>query len=243
MKWMHILYEGILDVIFPKRCVSCNVCLDDNEKAFCESCFVSVDQVNPPFCKMCGIPVSQNSIKSICDRCVEQKCNFDRLNTVYCFGGSVARAIHKMKYTKNPHFASQLGPFLYDCLNYLKKKDVIVPVPLHNARKMQRGYNQSFLLAYYLKKVIPKEFKITLNSKHLVRSINTLTQVDLPMTERLLNVEGAFKVKKGHPFKNKRIILVDDVVTTGSTVNECAKELKKAGASFVHVITLAFTPQ
>jgi ComF family protein len=148
--------------------------------------------------------------------------------------------IHSFKYNRRRHLCQPLsllaiegiGGFFND-----RKVDFILPVPLHNSRLRQRGFNQAVLLG----SKVSRALDIPMLPDVLVRNRKTEPQVELSASERRLNVKDAFSVKKHQMLAGKRIILLDDVITTGSTMNECAKELKKAGAEIVIAVTIART--
>lgn len=176
----------------------------------------------------------------LCGECREKKRYFTKAIAVAVYEGTLSEAIHIFKYQKKQAMAKHLNVMITDLLlQRLFDSDIIIPVPLHKKRLNERGFNQSLLIAHYLS----KRLCIPLSMDGLQRVRWTRPQIELSRHERLKNVRGAFAVlaglKPAHIIKDKRVILVDDVYTTGATVNECAKVLKKAGASEVVVFTLA----
>jgi ComF family protein len=161
------------------------------------------------------------------------------IHSVSVYEGALRSAIHRFKFKKRKRLAEPLGILLVKYLSSspsveMKEMDVIVPVPLHRKRLRERGFNQSELLA----RVIGRYYEIPIASA-LERIINTRAQFDLPRAERFKNISGAFKVREIKSVYNKRILLLDDIYTTGSTIAECSKSLKTAGARRIEVLTLS----
>jgi ComF family protein len=174
-----------------------------------------------------------------CAECKERNFYFDAVRSLTPYQGVIRDCIMQLKYKKKTGLVKILGRALVDFLKELpydiKGYDFLVPVPLHKRRLRERGFNQAELLA----KEIGRYFKIPVLSNNLKRIINTDFQSKLARKERLKNVKDAFVVKDPICFEDKRIILIDDVFTTGSTVNECSKALKEARTKEILVITLA----
>lgn len=191
--------------------------------------------VFPPRCEVCR----KESQEALCQQCFEQ-IKFMKphlgIYSVSAYEGVLRTAIHRFKFKKRKALAEPLGILLVKYLSHIPNFDidVIIPVPLHPRRLRQRGFNQSELLA----KVLGKYFGIPVVDA-LERIRDTKAQFDLPREERLRNVTGAFKVSQFNLVYNKRILLLDDIYTTGATIAECSKALKIAGAKRVEVLTLA----
>jgi ComF family protein len=164
--------------------------------------------------------------------------SFASARAAFVFDGTVKELIHRLKYGKKVHIsrplalvaARSLASFITDC-----RADLVIPVPLHRKRLRQRGFNQAVLVA----DVFAKTWHLPLSRNNLCRIRWTEPQIHLSYNDRLNNVRGAFAVKNPAQVEGQRLILVDDVYTTGSTVAECAKVLKKAGAGEVFVATIA----
>lgn len=172
----------------------------------------------------------------LCGACRKKLPHFKKATAVGVYEGTLSEAIHLLKYQKKQAMAKHLNTIITDALlQRLTDNDIIIPVPLHKRRLNERGFNQSLLIAHY----ISNRFSIPLCIDGLQRVRWTRPQIELTRDERLRNVKGAFAVKDKMTFNGKRCILVDDVYTTGATVNECAKALKKAGAKEVNVFTIA----
>lgn len=155
--------------------------------------------------------------------------------SLYVFDTEVREAVHALKYRWQCDLAPTLGAFMAGLVRKMGfDVDMIVPVPLHRKKIRQRGFNQSVLLARRMAEVLSAGVQIT----NLLRSRHTASQVGLSVDERKKNVRGAFSVRDPLIFRDKKVILVDDVFTSGATVGECSRVLKRAGAS-VAVVTLA----
>ena len=165
---------------------------------------------------------------------MKEKRYFSWARGVLIYDDASAKAIHRFKYNRDTTYSRPLGSII-SSYSELKGLDMVIPVPLHIKRLRERGFNQSLLLA----KAVGKSHRITVEPYTLKRIRWTEPQVNLSGKERKLNVKGAFEVQKD--VKGKRILLVDDVYTTGATVRECSKILKKSGAKDVCVLTLART--
>ena len=222
----------VLDLVFPKRCVQCNA----SGEFMCPDCLAKVTPVAGETCERCALPLRPFETCSVCS---ERGFEFDSTKAVFVMEGVVAKAVHNLKYNDIRALAPVMGGMM---ANLLKEDgysaDMVVPVPLHPARMRERGYNQSELLA----KVIATECDLELNSGVLKRTVKTAPQVSFRnLKERAGAMAGAFELNKLVYIKGRSILLIDDVVTTGSTVNSCTKALKSAGAARVEVCAFART--
>jgi len=198
----------------------------------------AINIVFPPRCEVC----KQNSEEVLCAECFEQIKFMKPHLGVHCvsaYEGVVKTAIHRFKFKKRKRLAEPLGILMVNYLSQLpnletKEIDVVIPVPLHARRLRQRGFNQVYLLA----EIVSRYFGIPV-VKALARSKNTSAQFGLPRQERFKNIKGAFKVIDSKAVFNKRLLLMDDIYTTGSTITECAKTLKIAGAKRIDILTLS----
>ncbi len=228
-KLYHLLWV-IIDLIIPSHCASCG----ELGYRLCPKCTALIKPISPPICEHCGEPLSNFATRS------QHHCE-DMLTAVkfirsYCvYKPPLSIAIHKFKYQRDIGMAEILSQYLlklYNSIDY--DADIIIPVPLNQDRLRDRGYNQAKLLA----KPISFGIEKPMISKALVRKRNTRPQVGLTREERLLNVIDAFHAES-HYVKGKNVLLIDDVTTTGSTLQACAQELKKVGANAIVGLTLA----
>jgi competence protein ComFC len=223
------LQEKIVDFFFPRRCVGCGKMGD----FLCPGCRQKLPLILPPICKKCGKPESSGSL---CSACWGQKTEIDGVRSVFRFEGTIRQAIHDFKYRNLRSISDCLAMLMAD---YLKNNPVngetLVPVPLHPRRLRARGYNQSSLLAQKLGKLID----VPVIDGSLCRLKDSLPQArTTAIEERRDNVKEAFGCHD-EELKAKNVILVDDVCTSGATLEACAAALKADGAISVVGLTLA----
>jgi len=193
-----------------------------------------------PLCPVCGIPFVGTGADHHCGACLTQSPYFDIARAPLLYEGPIRDLIHSFKYSHHTHLRYPLALLTLEGLReFLTEQEphTIVPVPLHRSRLRQRGFNQAVLLG----RVLSHNLSVPMTPDLLVRTRRTEPQVELSAEKRRLNVKGAFSVKKPGLVVGKRVLLLDDVMTTGSTMDECAKELKKAGALSVIALTIART--
>lgn len=234
------LYNSALELLFPEKgiCFICDV-YDENIKKdhICEDCRDKLHFIGKNRCPTCGKPLEIINDTNKCSFCIKNNFYFKRAFSPLEFTGELKDAIYKFKYQSKPYMYKSFGELMVREL--LKEKiepiDIIVPIPLHRSRMAKRGYNQSELVAKY----ISKKLNIPLDRKNLIRTKATKEQNTLSRLERQKNIKNAFSVRDDRVFMNKRVLLVDDIFTTGATVNEGAKVLKSVKAKEVIVITIA----
>jgi ComF family protein len=234
-------FVAAADFFFPPRCLLCRKALSAaGESHFCSKCRDQFLYISGPLCPQCGIPfVSPEGEDHLCSRCISRAPLFDRARAVGEYEGSLRTAIHRFKYDSRSLLAEPLGRLLADQGRKLfisNAYDVILPVPLHPRRLRQRGFNQSLVLA----RQVGQQWGIAVEAEGLKRIRWTDSQTMLPVKERLHNVRGAFAYS-GRGVENKAVLLIDDVYTSGSTVDECARVMKRNGAKRVDVLTVART--
>lgn len=217
----------LLDLIYPPRCPGCGRV----GFALCEVCQARIEPVPGPACLRCGHPVDS---ECLCPTCRATPSSLDRITASAVFAPPLREAIHHLKYSNARALAGPLGAHM---ASYWRQHgltaDAIVPVPLHKSRLAERGYNQSLLLA----RAVSHATGIPLAEKMVVRCKATQQQALLGAAARRENVKDAFECR-GHP-AGLDIALLDDVCTTGSTLEACAAALKAAGAARVWAFTLA----
>ena len=222
------LIDSILNLLFPVACVVCrSPVLERRWGAACPGCWSRLQPLGTPFCPQCGEPAP--AIEGLCGRCRKGEYAFDFARSALLFTDALREIIHHLKYTGRVSLANPLGDILKTCLDRESfAGEIIVPVPLHRARERQRGFNQAELLAARLGRPVA--------ARLIRRRKNTPSQTGLSRSERKRNLAGAFEVRER---VRGTLILVDDVYTTGSTMNEAARALKRAGAERVEVLTAA----
>jgi ComF family protein len=223
------IQEKIVDFFFPRRCVGCG----KFGALLCASCSRKLPRLLPPFCQKCG---RHESTGVLCSACWGQRTAIDGIRSVFRFDGTVRQAIHELKYRNIKSMADCLAALMADYLRENKLPgDVLVPVPLHPKRLRERGYNQSVLLARELCKLT----SIPVLESQLYRLKDSLPQArTATVEERRKNVEKAFACRK-EALPGKPVLLIDDVCTSGATLEACAAALKAAGAVSVWGFTLA----
>ena len=222
---------ALLDLVFPPRCPACDVLLEATGP-FCATCSLAAEPVPEPHCRTCAEP---RVAGPVCPRCVQHPPPFSRTVAAFVHEGPVARAIHRFKYEDQPLLARPLAAALAAAVRRLELDPGtrLVPVPLHGARFRARRYDQAALLAA----AVGRNLRIPVAWSALLRVRATLRQVGLTDAQREANVSGAFRAVG--PLRRARLVLVDDVVTTGATARAAASALRHAGAADVQVLVLA----
>jgi len=238
--------EGLLNLIFPLDCKICERPIRESKGySICGKCFKTIELIDKPHCVKCGKPflISTDLFKRdreiLCSDCKRRKYSFEFARSVGIYLGVLKECIHLFKYYGEEKLTEPLGELLIDYLaknqEFEKKVDLIIPVPLHKNDLKRRGFNQSVLLG----RVIGNYFSIPLKEEVLIKKKLTPSQVNLSKKEREKNILRAFSIERTEEIKDKNILILDDIFTTGSTVEECAKELMKAHANNIFVLTLA----
>jgi competence protein ComFC len=229
-----------LGFLYPETCQLCGEQRATAQEGFvCRHCWTQVRFIRPPFCERCGLPYPGDLTAPFeCTNCREMELHFSSARSAVVAGGIVREVIHRFKYQR----ALWFEPFLADLLIREAKPalreqhwDFIVPVPLHPVKHREREFNQAERLASHLSAATG----IPLNRKWLRRVIPTATQTLLTREQRATNMRGAFAVTDHAGLDGERIVLVDDVFTTGATTSACAKVLQSAGAGDICVWTVA----
>jgi len=237
---LNSLFQGMVDLFFPPRCLSCSeLLLSGQPFGFCPDCLSRISFLAPPLCSICGAPLPAGTENSdLCTRCVDQRPPFERCRSLGRYETVLLEAIHDLKYRGVMAAGAVLGEMLVAFGRTAlppEEFDRVVPVPLHKKRLRERGFNQSLILA----RSLARAYSLTLDFSSLRRRLHTTPQITLGKEERGANVRNAFEVVRKEAIVDARILLVDDVYTTGSTVRECARVLLAGGARSVSVATLA----
>jgi ComF family protein len=241
------VFRDLLDLIYPPRCPVCGAFLCDEKTSdeagspFCRVCLTSFLPLESPLCPVCGRSFrAGNPEDHVCENCLRRRPFFEEARAPFLYEGGLMTAIHEFKYGAKSSFAKPLGLLLSSFARTWLETDknlLLMPVPLHPRRLRERGFNQSLLLA----REVAKDLKVDLDFLSLQRIKYTKPQTELGSEERARNVRRAFQVLRRETVKKRSIVLVDDVATTGSTLNECARALKKAGCREVFCLVLART--
>ncbi|MBQ7633684.1 MAG: ComF family protein [Alphaproteobacteria bacterium] len=238
------IWQTLLNLILPPRCIKCGKILSV-KNGLCAECFSKITFISEPMCHHCGIPFNDavnikfNTVQ-YCGKCLQKKkFLFELQRSAFIYNDESKDLILDLKFRDKTAAAEILANLLYTAGSDIWKEqpDILMPVPIHHKRLMQRRYNQSALLCRYL----VHKTGIDADYTSLQRCRNTIPQVQLSGAARRNNLKHAFTAVKPQNIRGKKIVLIDDVATTGSTLNECAKVLHKAGAAAIYSLTLART--
>jgi len=233
LKLWKAFWRSLVKLFFPPACLACGQRIEEQTQVICENCEIRLAMVGRNVCPECG---TENP-EIPCAVCAEEHYAFATARSVFKFQGPVKDLIHALKYqgyTSPAGFFAMPLAELMESEAALKDHDCISSVPLHRVRKRERGFNQSELIAYAVSVMAGIPY-----AEPVYRRVNTISQTLLTRAMRKKNLKDAFKIKKNANVKGKKIILVDDVFTTGSTLNEIAKTLMSAGAAKVTALTVA----
>ena len=224
----------VLDILFPRCCIQCR----NEGSSFCESCRATLPRLLPPVCPGCGDPQAGGCI---CPHCRYYPLQLNGLRAFSEYKEPLRSVIHAFKYRGNSLLGESLGTLLAETyLRHHMQADLIVPVPLHAERLQQRGYNQAQILAASC----ARQLYLPISTTLLVRTRTATTQVKSGAQERRSNLQGAFKYHAHATtqlLRNRKIIIIDDVCTTGATLETCAQLLFAAGCKEVWGLVLAHT--
>jgi len=199
---------------------------------WCMKCQRDIVPITPPICERCG---RTQRFGGICARCTATPPGYTALRSCAAFSGPLRSALHRLKYSRDVALGEILARPMIDCLCQTTwQVDLVLPVPISLSRRSERGYNQAALLA----RPISLRFGLRYRPQALIKSRETRSQVGLSIEERKANVHGAFVAKKSI-VNEKNILIVDDVTTSGATLNACGEALRMAGANEVYCLTLA----
>ena len=228
--WSYTLYRSIwnaLDLLFPPVCGGCGKI----GSRWCAECQQRVKILSGTLCEICGLPLDK---AGICDTCRADRPHFRALRAWAVFENPVQTALHKLKYRRDISMGDSLASHMLSFVRELNwPMDMIVPIPLGKERHKQRGYNQVGMIAKPLAMALNVEYA----PNELMRRKETRTQVGLTKTERKENVDGAFQAGVG--VREKTVLVMDDVSTTGSTLSSSAEALYSSGAKDVYALTVA----
>ncbi len=238
--------DWLVDWLYPPRCRACAERIYGRDgEYFCASCWVQIQLVTHPLCKVCGRPFTDASgADHTCGVCLERAPRFAAARAWACYPREASaqhplgQVVQKYKYGRKVSLGKPLGRLMArGCEEFLSEfhADLIVPVPLHPKRLRWRGFNQALLLA----REVGRLYRLPVDPFVLQRRKETVAQTQLSEGERRRNVRGAFVLGPDKSVKDKTVLVVDDVYTSGATVNECSRTLKRAGAKETYVMTLA----
>lgn len=229
------LFKAFLDIVLPPVCYVCGKPCS-GKYGLCEMCLEKIRRITPPACAKCGRKL--HSDVSICGDCSVKNSYIEKGWCACYYEGSIKECIHLFKYNGYLGLVDIFRDITLDSVKRnveVKDADIIVPVPIYSTKKRERAYNHAEVIA----RAISKNISIPVDSRNLKKIRWTKSQSELDRQKRLENVKGSFIVVDKNAFLDKNVILVDDVYTTGATINECAKTLKNAGVNKVYFLALA----
>ncbi len=226
----------VLDGVLPPRCLACGA-ITGMPDALCGHCWTGVTFFAPPWCTVCGLPFPYPQGEgAVCADCARSRHPWDRARAVLRYDKNSRGLVLALKHADATHLAGAFGRWMRRAgAELLDGADLLVPVPLHWTRLFQRRYKQAVLLA----RAIHAAGGPPVAPDWLLRRRRTPAQGHLGPRARTRNVASAFAVRPGRDFAGRRVVLIDDVMTTGATAEECARVLRRAGAAFIGVLTLA----
>ena len=239
MKIFKIFLKKIIQIFFPATCFYCQKIIS-HDGLFCKECFLKIKFISPIKCKICSLPFAKQKNFGkhlICLNCLTKKPFFDETYVLYVYNYIIGQAILDLKFKDKTFIAYKIANFLkINFYQVIKDNDYIVSVPMHYKKLRLRKFNHANLIA---RNIDPKKYFANL----LIRKKNSISQLGLKRGKRQKNLRKTFEVNHRYlnNIKNKKILLVDDVMTTSTTANFCAKALKKAGARKVTVLLFAKT--
>ncbi|MEM7358537.1 MAG: ComF family protein [Pseudomonadota bacterium] len=220
--------------LIPHRCLACTAIVSGPNQPFCETCHLALP-FQPHSCTRCGQAL--NAEQDYCGRCIQSPVPFDLCFYPFRYESPISDAIHRFKYGDRPQLAKPLGTVLASEIREhgLPLPEILLPVPMHVSRLRKRGFNQSLQLC----KQVATELSIPYSNGVLEKSRATPAQVGLSLRERRASIRDSFRISRN--FTKKSVAVIDDVITTGSTVEEIAKILKRNGVNYVYIWGLAHT--
>jgi len=231
------IYSIGRELFFPSFCYLCKAAAEPGQP-LCQNCLSKIEFIAGARCLICGELFLGQAISHICGDCAREKPHFEKARAWVKFQEPAVQIAHMFKYSRAFHFLDWMAVGMIDVFQKEfagESFDFIIPVSLHWLRLVQRGYNQALILA----KPLSRKLKIPIRAGALVRIRNNPPQVGLSRNQRKENIKKVFRLKNSKLVQGRNILLVDDVITTGATVDEAAKVLRKAGADKVSVLAFA----
>jgi ComF family protein len=230
--------RAVASLFYPALCAVCHAPVTRGNY-ICQGCLDKTQRIVAPFCAKCSEPF-EGAIEGefSCANCAHRNLAFDAAVSAYRSRGIVRFVILQLKYNRQLHLRHPVAQWLQEAMNDARlsqrRFDLIIPVPLHPARFRERGFNQAEVLA----KILAQKINVPLR-RALDRTRYTTTQTAFDRTNRMENLRGAFRLRKNIDVRGLQVLLVDDILTTGSTLSECARVLRQTGAHSVYAVTAA----
>ena len=239
---IQTLGRALQDLLLPPRCPVCHeLVTGTNQLHICADCLDALPRVASPVCSICGIPFDGAGTDHPCSRCLQTPPPYAAARAALRYEGACRDLIHRFKYEYKSYLRRPLGLLTAHLLADFatqQQPDLLVPVPLHVSRLRHRGFNQAVLLG----EVLSRQWQIPLLRQGLKRTRPTTPQIELTLEQRIHNLHNAFSVTDSSVIRDRRIMLVDDVFTTGSTLAASALALRQAGCHSVSAVTVAHAP-
>lgn len=234
------MLQPILDMLYPIRCPVCGDIVIPKGRRICSPCEEKLQYIVEPRCKKCSKPIEQNQ-NEYCSDCERKNYHFEHGYSLWVYDAVMKKSISDFKYCYKKEYAryyiEKLIQSYGDIINKLAP-DVLIPVPIHKSKYRERGYNQAEIIA----NGIAKELNIPVLPHLIIRSKKTLPQKQLSDKERLRNLQEAFKLNEravnDYPYRLNRVLLIDDIYTTGSTIEACTNVLRQHGIEHIYFMTL-----
>lgn len=233
---MKVFFQYLPDLLYPKCCPFCGTVMPFMGAPVCNNCLSQLKRVSYPQCLRCGKTI-ENEDLAYCNDCSKNPKSFVRGFPVFEYTGGVKKAIYDFKYNNQRSFGQVFADCMYACYKRELEQlgiDGLVPVPIHKKKRRKRGFNQAEILAYHL----GNRMNVPVFPKLLRRVINTNPQKELSDKARMKNLKNAFIIGT-NKIKLKKVLLVDDIYTTGATIEACTKVLLASGVEEVYYISLA----
>ena len=233
---MLAILQSVIDLVLPPRCPGCRVIVGDDGR-FCLACWQELQFITAPLCARCGTPFEHDMGPAAeCGACMVEPPRYTSARAALVYGGPARKVLLALKHGDRQHLVRVMAPHMARAaVTILDRDSLIVPVPLHRWRLWRRGFNQAALLAQAIAKLSGAAIAIDA----LQRVKPTPASKGMGRKARAANVRGAFSVPDRNRVAGRRIVLVDDVMTSGATADACARRLLRAGARDVHVLTFA----
>ena len=230
------MFQACKDLLFPACCPGCGLQLPSCRQPLCHHCLPDLAYITSPQCSCCGVPFPSGQ-DHLCGDCLQDIFSFDLARSVFLYRQPVNTLLTRFKFGGQLSSLDNLSVLVQqaDTALSFEEPDLILPVPLHISRLRNRGFNQSLLIA----RSCFQDWRAKIRPDLLQRHQATIPQTSLSGKARRNNLKGAFTVNRPGEVDGRNVLLVDDILTTGSTVDECAKVLRKAGAKRIEIFTIA----
>ena len=227
------LFGFVLDFALPPRCGGCGTIVDEVD-SFCADCWRKLEFLGPGGCSRCGLPLKATDA-DLCGACLAKPQRLDRIRSAVVYGDISRSIAMRLKYGRKVALARTMSRYMRPLLGDFPDGALFVPVPLHRSRLWRRGFNQSAIVA----RELSRRTGLQVDVEALARIHATPPLKGMNLKQRRRAVAGAFRATPGAELRGRTVVLVDDVLTTGSTANACARALKRAGASRVELLSWA----